>query len=318
MLIEQKQRAAALCEAVAAGDAQKVELLLDQGGDPKTRCTYEAQIDRSTVEGSRSAFFLALQDGNEALATVLLDRGADPDDADGLLGHTPLTYAAHQGLVEMARKLVTAGASVNLASPFGRSPLEVAITYGNETIALALLAAGARPDAKALAVACQRNQTTLAGRLLEAGAAVDASTLAAAARGGPGALEWVSRQEAGASLVQRHGGEALGAAAHEGNADSAAWLLRNGVAADSRNGYGWTALQTAACAGKADVVQLLLNAGADPGAVEGTGKTAAYWARQRNHTKIAEQLEALSPPPPAKPAEPEKPASRSKPRRRRG
>jgi hypothetical protein len=65
-------------------------------------------------------------------------------------------------------------------------------------------------------------------------------------------------------------------------------------------------------------VQLLLNVGADPGAVEGTGKTAAYWARQRNHTKIAEQLEALSPPPPAKPAEPEKPASRSKPRRRRG
>jgi uncharacterized protein len=315
MLIEQKRKAAALCEAVAAGDAHEVELLLDQGVDPKTRCTYDAQIDRSTVEGSRSAFFLALQDGNEALASVLLDRGADPDDADGLLGHTPLTYAAHHGLVEMARKLVKAGASVDLASPFGRSPLEVAIYYGHETIALALLAAGARPDAKALAVACQRNQTTLAGRLLDTGATVDASTLASAARGGPVALEWVSKQKAGAGLVQRHGGEALGAAAHEGNADSAAWLLRNGVAADSRNGYGWTALQTAACAGKADVVQLLLDAGADPGAVEGTGKTAAYWARQRNHTKIAERLEALSPPPP--PAKPAEPASKSKPRRRR-
>jgi ankyrin repeat protein len=291
-----------LCEAVASGDLQRVELLLEQGVNPRTRCTYETLIDRSNVEGSRSAFFFALQEGNEALANLLLCHGADPDDADGLLGHTPLTYAAYHGLDEMLRNLVGAGASVDLVNPFKRSPLEVAIYYGREAIALALLEAGAKPDAAALAAACAHNQTRLATRLLDAGAQLEARTLESAARGGPGTLEWVSKQDAGPHLVARHGAAALEAAALAGNAASVSWLLRNGVPPDARNGYGWTPLQTAACAGSAEAVQVLLDAGADPAAVEGTGKTAAEWARERRHVAIAEKLEALAPPAPAKPS----------------
>ena len=121
-------------------------------------------------------------------------------------------------------------------------------------------------------------------------------TLASAARGGPGTLEWVAKQDGGARLVAEHGAAALDAAAHAGNAGSVSWLLQNGIPPDARNGYGWTPLQTAACAGSAEAVQVLLEAGADPRAVEGTGKTAAHWARERRHVEIAEKLEALAPP----------------------
>jgi ankyrin repeat protein len=196
----------------------------------------------------------------------------------------------------LARSLLKAGASVNLVNPFKRSPLEVAIYYARETIALDLLKAGAKPDAEALAAACAHNQIELATQLLEAGAKVKLETLAAAAEGGPGTLEWVVKQDGGAGLVAEHGAAALDAAAHAGNAGSVSWLLKNGVPPDVRNGDGWTPLQTAACAGSAEAVQVLLEAGADPRAVEGTGKTAAHWARERRHGEIAEKLEALAPP----------------------
>ena len=82
--------------------------------------------------------------------------------------------------VEVARALLSAGATVDLQSNVGNSPLWIASQNGHYEVVRALLSSGAQVDfhdnvfnASPLFVACSQGHAEVARALLSAGAKVD-------------------------------------------------------------------------------------------------------------------------------------------------
>jgi uncharacterized protein len=109
----------ALMWAVSEGHADAARLLLGAGADVNARSNYVAAANGRGFEGR----------------TPLSNR-TDPkaeEFASGWL--TPLTMAAREGDVEMARVLVNAGADINAAAGDGKTALSLAIFNGNYEVA---------------------------------------------------------------------------------------------------------------------------------------------------------------------------------------
>jgi ankyrin repeat protein len=93
-------------------------------------------------------------------------------------GSTPLLFAARSGDAESARLLVAAGANVNDALPSGMTALVEAAHSGHQDVGIALLNAGADPNAAAvgytaLHAAALRGSLDLVKALLQHGANPD-------------------------------------------------------------------------------------------------------------------------------------------------
>jgi ankyrin repeat protein len=109
----------ALMWAVSEGHADAAKLLIGAGADVNARSNYVAAANGRGFEGR----------------TPMANR-TDPkaeEFASGWL--TPLTLAAREGDVEMARILVSANADVNAAAGDGKTALAVAIFNGNYDVA---------------------------------------------------------------------------------------------------------------------------------------------------------------------------------------
>src|SRR5262245_49085991 len=109
----------ALMWAVSEGHADAARLLVGAGADVDARSNYVAAANGRGFEGR----------------TPVASR-TDPkveEFASGWL--TPLTLAAREGDVEMARVLVNAGADVNVAAGDGKTALALAIFNGNYEVA---------------------------------------------------------------------------------------------------------------------------------------------------------------------------------------
>ena len=107
--------------AAQQGDLESVRMLLAAGADIN---------DAAPDDGT--ALAVASASGQEALATYLLDRGADPNIADGF-GITPLHYAARKGVATLL--------GIRFDSSYRVHPLNM------PELAKALLARGADPNA---------------------------------------------------------------------------------------------------------------------------------------------------------------------------
>ena len=94
--------------------------------------------------------------------------------------------------------------------------------------------------------------------------------------------------------VNRLGWTPLHYAASKGNTDTARMLLGKGAIVNAPAPDGTTPLMMAAYSGDRDVVQLLLDNGADPTAINLQKLTAADWARERRHSRLADELDTLS------------------------
>ena len=156
-------------------------------------------------------------------------------------------------------------------------PLLAAAEAGDGGAVVALLAAGADPDARspdgttALMWAAYHGDVELARRLIEAGAEVDARNafgafaLSEAAILGSAPLI-AALLEAGADPngANPEGETPLMAAARSGNVDAARWLLEAGADVNAREQWGGqSALMWAAAQGQAAMVELLVAHGAD-------------------------------------------------------
>src|SRR5262245_3735225 len=158
-------------------------------------------------------------------------------------GMTALHWAARNDDLDLARRLIAAGADVRVENRYGVAPLSLACENGNGELVELLLKSGADPNTKlrggetALMTAARTGRLAPVKALLAAGADANAKE-----RKGQTAIMW---------------------AAAEGHAQVVQTLLDAKAEFRQPLGSGFTPLLFAVRAGHVDVVQALIAAGAD-------------------------------------------------------
>jgi len=224
--------------AVEAGDAGRLEALLDGGADPN-----EAGADGLTLV-QRAAWA-----GRTDVAKLLVSKGADLFRRDPL-GMTPAARAFAEGRCEVALLLVPKEPTPAAAD--GRTYLHHAADGGCAEQVNGLVALGAAVDAPDAAGLTALHVAALSGR-----DAVVATLLA---------------QGASAARTNPSGRTPLHLAALGGHAAAAKALLAKGADPNAKDASGRTPLHLAAASGDAETVSALLAAKADPsfGGPDGT------------------------------------------------
>jgi ankyrin repeat protein len=198
-----------------------------------------------------------------------------------------------------------------LANDAARVPPLHAAADRNDTQAIrALLAEGAKVDARdgqgatALLVATHADRLEAARALIEAGADVNAKDgisdspyLYAGARGHLAILKLTLAHGADLKSTNRYGGTALIPAAERGHVETVRTLIEAGVAVDHVNRLGWTALLEAVILGDGgaphqQIVALLLKAGANANLADPQGATPLQHARAKGQRQIEAMLVA--------------------------
>ncbi|VUC20102.1 unnamed protein product [Clonostachys rosea] len=195
-----------------------------------------------------------------------------------------LHAAASFGLVDIARKLLEDGASVNAMTDWDETPLHLAAEGGHVEMVRLLLEAGAKiapenfaPDTP-LHMAAREGNTSVVEALIDAGADCNDSRMPL-------------------------GKSPLHLAAEHGHIDVARILIERGADINQKDliskwdnrrsdgeGYGWTALNRAAKQGHSSLVLLLLDSGADISTTNKDGETALHGASLAGHTELVELL----------------------------
>lgn len=146
----------ALMWAVAQKHANVVRVLLAHGADIQARTEVWSQImavpphglpeyNRSIKHGGDTALMFAARVGDLNSARILVEAGANVNDADAE-GISAMVLAAHSGFADVVEFLLDKGADAN-SSAAGFTALHEAIMRRDERIVTALLAHGANPNA---------------------------------------------------------------------------------------------------------------------------------------------------------------------------
>ena len=146
----------ALMWAAAQGNSDVVEVLLAHGADVNARSESWSQVmavpphgypghNRAIPHGGNTALLFAARAGDLDSARLLVNAGADVNDADAW-GVSVTVLAAHSGFRELVEFFLEQEADPNLAAA-GFSALHIAIMRRDEQMARALLAHGADPNA---------------------------------------------------------------------------------------------------------------------------------------------------------------------------
>ncbi|KAK3265375.1 hypothetical protein CYMTET_25936, partial [Cymbomonas tetramitiformis] len=115
--------------AAERGTVEVVRKLVDMG----------AEVDAEDGEG-RTALTVALAFGQEGVARALLEAGAGVNAGTG---QRPFHGAAKRGTVEVVKEFMEKGVEVDVEDREGCTALTVALAFGQEAVARALLEAGA-------------------------------------------------------------------------------------------------------------------------------------------------------------------------------
>ncbi|MFO0626637.1 MAG: ankyrin repeat domain-containing protein [Polyangiales bacterium] len=127
-----------LHRAAQAGRVVAMGALLDRGAD----------LRQPGLHG-RTALYEAAKYGHVAAVNLLLDRGADPNVRENSTGFTPLHVAAERHHLAVIRVLLARGAEVNALNQLHQTPLWQASwqpEQGDDAVARLLLAAGAATE----------------------------------------------------------------------------------------------------------------------------------------------------------------------------
>jgi ankyrin repeat protein len=247
----------AIHDAVARGQAERLQSLIRQGGDVNDQIRSDEPY---SSEWGATPLHLAARDGRLEIVDVLLKAGARADIADDR-GSTPLHWAAgHPGVISI---LVERGASVNMVDRSGRTVLHWAANIGAADSIDALLKRGADVNIQDLSgstplhLASRAGDVRTAARLLDNGADAD--------------------------LSARDGVTALHLAARTGNPETVARLLDENADARAVDAYGFSPLHEAARTGRSAAVEILLAKGADPNQPDLTGSTPLHLGTRHGH-----------------------------------
>jgi ankyrin repeat protein len=168
---------------------------------------------------------------------------------------TALHWAARQGDVDTARKLLAAGARAAATNGYGVAPLSLACQRGQEDMVILLLDRGADPN-----TALRGGETAL---------------MTAARTGRPGAVRALIRRGAQVNARERRGQTALMWAAAEGHTEVVGQLLSARADLQATVDSGFNAFFFAAREGRLETVRALLQAGVDVNAVMEPRRPAA-------------------------------------------
>ena len=131
-----------LHQAARDGNVEQIKQLLDEGTDPNASNT-----DGIPPEFYTFPLHLAVTNGHEAAAALLVERGADVNRKNFPWQNTPLHIAAFRGNANIVQLLLKNGADVNAVQENGATPLDFAITYENDAVARQLRESGASTGA---------------------------------------------------------------------------------------------------------------------------------------------------------------------------
>lgn len=258
---------AALLDAIDRRDAKRVEELLRQGAPPNTTDEHGTPALNCALYGTRHA-----EEGDESIAMLLLEAGAEPDRPDTDRA-TPILLACKNGFARMVRSLLQR--EVNLSAKTtggvfypGATPLSIAAGKGYREIVRMLLHAGAdvnQPVRKGVnALASATGDIAMVRELIAAGGrATGMALFGPISRGRLDIVTDLLAAGAGSELgiIDRWGNTVLGAAVQSGHAGIVRAIIRAGAKLDAVSG-GRTPLILAVCNQNAEVVDLLLRAGA--------------------------------------------------------
>jgi ankyrin repeat protein len=238
----------------------------------------------------------AVQYGDREILRVLLDARAahQYDGLDPLADGTVLEKAVKRCDLQLVQILLEAANDIReTASRFGRS-LQLAIDHGYKDLIMALLAAGADPNARdddntaALILASRAGNEELVRILLGAGADVNISNGSAICRASLAGHDGVVRVliEAGADMDMKGNGQmtAIEVASYHGHMKIIKMLLNAGAHVD-----GQDHLWYASYAGSEEIVRVLIESGADVN-TKRDGTTILEAASRGGHAKIVKIL----------------------------
>jgi ankyrin repeat protein len=230
----------------------------------------------------------AAKTGNRDTLRALLQKGANPNDADGD-GSTALHWASYRNDIENVDLLLRAGAKVNAKTDLGVTPLWTASQNGSEPMVRRLLQAGADPD---IALLAGETPVMVAARSGYAGVveqlAAKGANLNKRGTRGQTALMW--------AVSQKHSNVVKVLLAHKAdfNLKSDTYSEMMAIAPQSAPGNSRliphgadTALMFAARVGDLASAKLLLDAGANPNDADAWGVSATTLAAHSNFTDVA-------------------------------
>ena len=211
------------------------------------------------------------------MGQLLLDRGADPNQACSHTGATPLYMASENDHIKIATLLLDRSADPNQASSTGATPLYMASENDHVEIATLLLDRGADPNkaltdgvqdgVTPLSMASQKDHVEIATLLLDRGADLNKARM--------------------------DGSHPLYMAIQSNSPETAMVLLARGADPNQTNSKGVTPLHLAACKGRLQLAQLLAAFGANLAATF-NGHTALVLADGSGLSAIVDFLQAVA------------------------
>ncbi|XP_029030066.1 receptor-interacting serine/threonine-protein kinase 4 isoform X2 [Betta splendens] len=282
-----------LHHAVALGNEEAVKFLLLNNANPNF----------ANARGS-TALHLATEKHMKPLAELLLGRRSTNVNAKDEDQYTALHWAAQNGDEAIARLLLDRGAAINETDGQGRTPAHVACQHGQENVFRVLLSRGAdvrvkgKDDWTTLHLASWQGHLGIVKLLVkQAGAMVDGQTT-----DGRTPLHLASQRgqyrvariliELGADVHVRSAemNTPLHVAAETGHTSTSRLLVKHKADIHAQNAHGLTPLHLASQRGHLATVKMLLEEGADPCKADRALRTPCRLAAEAGHCEVLKEL----------------------------
>ena len=275
--------------AAQKGHTDIIKALLNAGGNPN-----------QTDFKNQTPLLWAASKNHPQVIQVLLEAQADTEIKEIKFGQTALMVASIKNHKESLNFLLKGGASPNVYSNDGITPLLEAVGSQNSKIVATLLENGADPNlsnkqgVSPLIFAASKNNFGILKNLIDHNANINhASTIgetalfAAVANNQIANTNLLLKKGANPNIHSANGSFPLIVAAALNSPTILTSLIKNGADVNFQNNFGNTALIYASANGFIDIVKILLKNGADPTIVQSNGVDALKAADSRNYLTIS-------------------------------